>query len=336
MASKVLLTGITGYVASHCAVELLKAGFSVRGSVRNIKKTDKIRENISKHASTDGKLEFCELNLLSDKGWDEAMKGCEYVLHVASPFLIAEPKDENEIIKPAVEGSLRALRFAKSNNIKKIVVTSSLVAMVGDKKKATLDQESWTNPEFDKVSAYMKSKTFAEKAVWDFYRAQDPKDKMEVTVVNPGPIYGPTITGNLAGESMKMIKTMMDNKMPQVPRCSYVMSDVRDIAKIHVAALTNEASNGQRFIVTTKDTYTFQDIGKILFEGGYEQKIPSVAPSFLLKVISIFDREVKGLKPFIDADIKADISPTEKIFNWKPIDFKKTILDSAESIKKVA
>ena len=132
MTSKVLVTGISGYVGSHCAVELLKQGYQVRGSVRSLKKKQEVLKGISKIIDPREDLEFCELNLLSDEGWDEAMKGCDYVLHVASPFEIAQPKDENEMIKPAVEGALRAMKFAKAAGIKKVVVTSSTVAMAGD------------------------------------------------------------------------------------------------------------------------------------------------------------------------------------------------------------
>ena len=141
------------------------------------------------------------------------------------------------MIKPAVEGTLRALKAAKVSGIKKVVLTSSTVSMVGDKKINHINQSSWTNPETDKISVYMKSKALAEKAAWEFYDNQGGDTKMELTVVNPGPIYGPTLTGNLSGASMSMMKDMMTGKMPMVPNCDYVMSDVRDIAKIHVAAL---------------------------------------------------------------------------------------------------
>ena len=333
MSKKVLLTGISGFVGQHCAVELLKNGYTVRGSIRNLSREQEVRKGIAKVIDAKDNLEFCELDLSSDKGWDKAMEDCEYVLHVASPFVIAEPKDENEMIKPAVEGSLRALNAAKKAGIKKVVLTSSAVAMAGDKKKNHLTQESWTDVKTDKVSAYMKSKTLAERAAWDFYNNQTTGNKMELTVVNPGPIYGPTLTGNLTGASMSMIKDMITGKMPMQPNAHYVMSDVRDIAKIHVAAMENDESNGERFIVTSEKPYSFVGVASILKENGFKKASPKKAPSFMVKFMSLFNREMKGMLPFLDAEISADISPTKQVFNWKPLPFEKTVLDTAKSIQ---
>lgn len=333
MSKKVLLTGISGFVGQHCAVELLKNGYQVRGSIRNLSKEQEVRKGIAKVIDAKDNLEFCELNLLDDKGWDKAMEGCDYVLHVASPFIIAEPKDENEMIKPAVEGTLRALKEAKKAGVKKVVLTSSTVAMASDKKKNHLTQNSWTNPKTDKVSVYMKSKTLAEKAAWDFYNNQASENKMELTVVNPGPIYGPTLTGNLTGASMSMVKDIITGKMPMIPNSNYVMSDVRDIAQIHVAALENVKADGKRFIVTSEKPYSFVGIASILKENGFKKASPRKAPSFMVKFMSLFNSEMKGMLPFVDADVSADISPTKQVFNWEPIPFEKTVLDTAKSIQ---
>lgn len=333
MSKKVLLTGISGFVGQHCAVELLKNGYTVRGSVRNLSKEQEVRKGIAKVIDAKNNLEFCVLDLLSDKGWDKAMEGCDYLLHVASPFVIAEPKDENEMIKPAVDGTLRALKAAKKAGIKKVVLTSSIVAMAGDKKKNHLTPKSWTNAKTDKVSVYMKSKTLAERAAWDFYNNQITGDKMELTVVNPGPIYGPTLTGNLTGASMSMIKDMITGKMPMQPNAHYVMSDVRDIAKIHVSAMENIKSNGERFIVTSEKTYSFVGVASILKDNGFKKASPRKAPSFIVKFMSLFNREMKGMLPFVDAEVSADISQTEQVFDWKPLPFEKTVLDTAKSIQ---
>jgi dihydroflavonol-4-reductase len=330
MNRKVLLTGISGFVGQHCAVELLKNGYAVKGSIRNLSKEDEVRKGISKIIEANDRLEFCKLDLLKDEGWDKAMEGCDYVLHVASPFFIAEPKDENQMIRPAVEGTLRALKAAQKAGVKKVVLTSSTVAMAGDKKNTVLNQQSWTNPKTDKVGAYIKSKTMAEKAAWDF--CNNPENKVALTVINPGPIYGPTLTGNLSGASMSMIRDIITGKVPMLPNAHYVMSDVRDIAKIHVQALENEKSNGQRFIVTSKHPHSFVSVAKILKDNGYDKASPRTAPSFFVKFMSLFNREMKGMLSFVDAEIKADISATQDIFNWEPIDFEKTIVDTAKSI----
>jgi len=252
MNKKVLLTGISGYIGNHCAVELLKNGYSVRGSLRSLSKSEKVIAVIKKEVDPKDNLEFCELDLLSNEGWDDAMKGCEFLLHVASPFIILEPKDENEYIRPAVDGTIRALKAAKKAGIKRVVLTSSMVSMLEDADKSIeINFESWSNVNAKNVGAYAKSKTLAEQAAWDFIRAQTDAKPMELSVVNPGPVYGPTLSGDLSGASMGMFKQIMSGKMPMVPRSAINMSDVRDVAKIHVLALENENANGKRFIVAT-------------------------------------------------------------------------------------
>ena len=332
---KVLVTGISGYIGAHCALELLKQGYAVKGSVRSLSKTEKILADISKHIDPKGNLEFCELDLLKEEGWDEAMKGCEYVLHVASPFINKEPKDENLYIKPAVEGTQRALRAAKKAGIKRMVLTSSMVSMLGDADKSTvLNQSTWTNISSKNVSAYAKSKTLAEKSAWKFIEDQEKGTSLELTVVNPGPVFGPTLSGDLSGASMGMFRDLILGKMPMLPQAAINMSDVRDIAKIHVLALENKKASGQRFIVGTEKSYSFQEMAQILKSNGYEKVSTKVAPNFLLMLMSNFNRDLKSMRGFIGKTYDADVSPAMKTFNWKPYAFETTVLDTAKSVKE--
>ena len=325
MNKKVLLTGISGYIANHCAVELLKNGYSVRGSLRNISKSEKIVNAIKKEVDPKYNLEFCELNLLNDKGLDDAAKGCDFVMHIASPFINIEPKDENEYIRPAVDGTMRALKAAKSAGVKRVVLTSSMVSMLGNADKSIdIDSGTWTNIKGKNVSAYSKSKTLAEQAAWNFIKDQTDNTKMELAVVNPGPVFGPSLSGDLSGASMSMFTQMVQGKMPMVPQASINMSDVRDIAKIHVLALENKEASGKRFIVTTEKHYAFQDVAKILKSNGYDKVSTKLAPNFLLKLMSNFNREAKSMKSFIGNTYNGNISSTMKTFNWKPIAFEKT------------
>ena len=334
MNKKVLLTGISGYIANHCAVELLKNGYSVRGSLRNFSKSEKIINAIKKEVDPKDNLEFCELNLLNDKGWDDAAKGCDFVMHVASPFINIEPKDENEYIRPAVDGTMRALKAAKSAGIKRVVLTSSMVSMLGNADKSIdIDSGTWTNIKGKNVSAYSKSKTLAEQAAWDFIKDQTDNNKMELAVVNPGPVFGPSLSGDLSGASMSMFTQMVQGKMPMVPQASINMSDVRDIAKIHVLALENKEASGKRFIVTTEKPYAFQDVAKILKSNGYDKVSTKLAPNFLLKLMGNFNREARSMKSFIGNTYNGDISSTMKTFDWRPIAFEKTVLDTAKSIE---
>ena len=337
MNKKVLLTGISGYIGNHCAVELLKNGYSVRGSVRSLSKSEKVIAVIKKEVDPKDNLEFCELDLLSDDGWDDAMKGCEFVLHVASPFIILEPKDENEYIRPAVDGTIRALKAAKKGGIKRVVLTSSMVSMLEDADKSIdINFESWTNVNAKNVNAYAKSKTLAEQAAWDFIRAQTDAKPMELSVVNPGPVYGPTLSGDLSGASMGMFKQIMSGKMPMVAQAAINMSDVRDIAKIHVLALENENSNGKRFIVATEKAHKFQEIAQYIKSNGYDKVSTKLAPNFLLNFIGNFDREARSMRSFIGKTYNGDISSTMETFNWKPISLEKTVLDTVKSIESLA
>lgn len=331
---KVLLTGISGYIGNLCAVELLKNGYSVRGSVRSLSKFKQLTQVIKKEIDPKGNLEFCELDLLNDSGWDKAMKGCDYVLHVASPFINIEPKDENEYIKPAVEGTMRALKSAKKAGIKRVVLTSSMVSMLDNANKSIdIDFNSWTNVKAKNVSAYAKSKTLAEKSAWDFIKSQNQDEAMELTVINPGPVFGPTLSGNLEGASIGMFKQMMSGEMPMVPQAAINMSDVRDVAKIHVLALENPKANGKRFIVTTENPYKFQEVAQILKSNGYEKVSTKLAPNFLLKFMGNFNREARSMRAFIGNTYNGDTSSTMRTFDWKPISFQKTVLDTAKSIE---
>lgn len=329
---KVLLTGISGYIGMHCAVELLKQGYSVKGSIRSLSKAEDVTKIIKHQVDPEGKLEFCELDLLTDDGWNEAASDCDFVMHVASPFFSKIPKNENELIKPAVEGTLRALNAAYNNNVKRVVLTSSMVAMLGDViGDENIDQNSWTQVNAKNATAYLKSKTLAEKSAWDFVKDQD----MELVTIHPGPVYGPTLSNNLSGESMTLFKRLLTGELNQMIHASINMSDVRDVAKIHVLALENEQAKGQRFIVATEKAHTYQEITKLLKSSGYEQISTKVAPNFMVKLLSYFNSEMKGMLPYVGKKYEGNVSKTISTFDWKPIPFEKMVLDTAEHVRTV-
>lgn len=332
---KVLLTGISGYIGQHCAVELLKSGYAVRGSVRSLSKSGEVTEVIKKQIDPKGNLEYCELNLLKDEGWDQAMEGCDFVLHVASPFITSQPKNEDELIKPAVEGTQRALKAAKKAGVKRVVLTSSMVAMIGGAKGyVNVNQDSWTDVNAKGVSAYLKSKTLAEKSAWDFIGKQKGATPLELVTIHPGAVYGPTLSGNLTGESMSTFKELIAGGWPRLPQAAISMSDVRDVARIHVQALENTSANGKRFIVSTERAYSFQELAQILKSNGYDKVSTKLAPNLLLKFMANFNNDLKGLLPYIGNTFNGDIRETMSVFKWKPIDFKKTVLDTAKSVEE--
>ena len=337
---KVLVTGVSGYLGHHCAIELLKNGYLVKGSLRDLNKKNEVLDGINKEIDPSNKLEFVKLDLLADDGWDDAVKGCEYVLHVASPFSVREPNNEDEYIKPACEGTIRALKFAQKAKVKRIVLTSSTVTMMGEiydsnQDTGIVDAKSWTDPNSKNINTYIKSKTLAEKAAWDFFENQSENSLIEMAVVCAGGIFGPTLTGNINGQSLQIIHRMLTGhfKMSMIPPVGIPISDVRDIAKIHVLAMTEEKANGKRLIPTTSRAYSFMEIAKILKENGYSKVSTKKGPIFMIKLMSVFDKEVKGMVPIVGKSVSADNTETKEIFDWEPIPFEKTILDCARSIE---
>jgi dihydroflavonol-4-reductase len=333
MKNKVLVTGISGFVGQHCALELLKKGYQVKGSVRDRSKEGAVREAIDKLIDSKNQLEFCELDLTKDEGWEEAMSDCEYVLHVASPFYFKQTKDENEFIKPAIEGTLRALKAAQKMKVKRVVVTSSTVAMSAHMYSGEFTPKDWTDLSDKNLSTYAISKTRAEKAAWDFFHAQEGDHHIELVVINPGGISGPSLTHNLGSASMDMVAQMITGKMSMVPDMSFPMVDVRDVATLHVQALTKAGINGKRFIAARKQATHFLEITGILKENGYEKVSTRKAPLFLLKLISFFDPEVKALLTNVGKHLTADNSDTKATFGWEPMPLKESALDMAKSVE---
>ena len=337
---KVLVTGVSGFLGHHCALELLKKGYYVKGSVRNLNKKIEVLNGLKKEVDPGEKLEFVKLDLLSDDGWENAVEGCKYVLHVAAPFSVKEPKDENEYIEPICDGTIRALKFSQKAKVKRIVLTSSAVTMMGvvyDSNQDTgmVDSKDWTDPNSNNINTYIKAKTLGEKAAWEFYNNQSDDFSIEMAVMCAGGIYGPSLTGNISGFSLRGVHQMLTGhfKMSMIPPAGIPMSDVRDLAKLHVLSMTEKKANGKRLIPTSSRAYSFMDIAKILKENGYNKVSTKKAPIFMIKLMSLFDSEAKGMVPIIGNTISSNNTETKEIFNWEPIPFEKTILDCAKSIE---
>jgi dihydroflavonol-4-reductase len=328
MRKRVLLTGVTGYIGQHCAAELLKQGYEVVGTVRSRSKADTTRTALAKVAPID-RLTFVEADLRSDDGWDEAMKGCAYVLHVASPFLMAEPKDENELITPAVEGTHRVIAAAQLAGVKRLVLTSSTFAIISGKDTGYYGPGDWSDTDAN-IGAYAKSKTLAERAAWKAINGA----KMELTVINPGAVFGPSLGAKIDGQSVTMMTKMITGKIPMIPDMAMGMVDVRDVAKLHVAAMTASGADGKRFIACTAEPVEMATVAKVLREAGYK-KAPSIkAPTFLLKFMSQFDREAKGMLPFIGKKASFDNSATFDVLKWKPTPIETSFIEMAAAIAK--
>jgi dihydroflavonol-4-reductase len=326
MESRVLLTGITGYIGQHCAAELLRQGYEVVGTVRSRSKADATRAALARTASVD-RLSFAQADLLSDHGWDEAAQGCSFVMHVASPFVMAEPKNENELIAPAVEGTKRVIAAAQRAGVKRLVLTSSTFALVAGKDSGTYGPDSWSDTGAA-IGAYAKSKTLAERAAWHAANG----GTMEMVVINPGAVFGPSLGAEIDGQSVAMVTNMIAGKMPMIPDVAMGMIDVRDVARLHVKALTAPGAAGKRFIAATAEPVAMSTVASVLRGAGYD-KVPSrPAPSALLRFMGLFDREARGLGPFLGRKVAFDNRATFELLGWEPTPIEVSFREMARTL----
>ena len=262
--STVLVTGGSGFIASHTILQLLAAGYQVRTTVRNLSREGDVRAMLKNGGADAGsRLSFVAADLMSDGGWPAAVAGCEYVLHIASPFPSSMPKDENELIVPAREGALRVLRAARDAGVKRVVMTSSFAA-VGyghPQGEALFTEKDWTDPSGADVMPYTKSKTLAERAAWEFIAREGAG--LELAVVNPVGVFGPVLGPDYA-TSILLVEKMMDGALPGVPRMALGVVDVRDVADLHLRAMTNPAAKGERFLAVAGEFMWLIEIAQVL------------------------------------------------------------------------
>lgn len=299
MAEVVLVTGISGYIAQHVALELLKAGFYVRGTVREFARGEAVRATLEKHGGDVHRVEFVEADLGSEEGWVEAARGCTYLQHLASPFPIRQPKGREDLVPAARDGTMRVLQAAESAGVLRMVVTSSVAAMMyrADRPRTfTFSEEDWTDPEWSKLSPYLVSKTRAELAAWEW--ADRHGRRQDLAVVNPGFVLGPSLDGR-SGTSLEVIKLILEGAYPAVPPIHFAIVDVRDVARIQVEAM-RRASCGGRRLLAAGSTRSMAEMGKVLkaeFPDRARKTPTRELPGFLVKLMSSFDRSLKTVLP---------------------------------------
>ena len=321
--TKVLLTGASGYIGKHITLQLLTEGYEVRASVRNKAKADEVRAamraQLPEGFKLDKKLSFVELDLESDKGWPKALEGMDVLIHSASPFPIASPKDENDLVRPAVEGTLRALKAAHKAGVKRVILTSSVAAIYGSDLpagKTEFDETMWSDPNhvIGKI-AYNKSKTLAEKAAWDYIQSE--AKEIQLTTINPVLVAGAPLDKNF-GASVSVVERLMNGKDPVLPDMSFGIVDVKDVAAMHVLAIKIDASKGQRFIANG-GSRTFIQMAKALKAEFPSRRIPTGrAPSFLIRFLSLFDGEIRAVLPTLGKHINPSSKKAQTILG---IDF---------------
>lgn len=329
----VLVTGGSGFIGAHCIRQLLEAGYRVRTTVRSLAKEKDVRAMLAPGAD----VSFAAADLMSDTGWPQAVEGCAYVLHVASPFPLGIPKHEDDLIIPAREGALRVLRAARDAGVKRVVQTSSFAA-IGYGLPITskpYDETNWTNPDAEGVTAYAKSKTLAERAAWDFIEREG--GALELSVVNPVGVFGPVLGADFS-TSIEIIKRLMEGSVPGLPRLAFGAVDVRDVASLHLLAMTSAAAKGERFLALAGDFMTMQQIASVLKDrmGAAASKVPTrVLPDWVLKVASIFDASLRQITPELGKFKNATNEKARRVLGWSPRSREDSIVATAESLVKL-
>lgn len=325
--TKVFVTGASGFIAKHILRELLEKGYQVRASIRSDKRKDEL-QGLFPHAT----MEFATLDLTKDDGWQDALQGCDVLMHTASPFPLTEPKDPQDLIRPAVDGTLRAMRAAKEAGIKRVILTSSCAAIYKQAGKSPMspsDETNWTTPDDPSVGAYEASKTLAEKAAWEFV-AHNPD--IALTTINPGAVFGPPMDARY-GSSLELVEQLMTGKVPMAPPIDMVAVDVRDVARMHVAAIALDATKGERFAAAS-GTHSFLEFGNILKSMDSSLMTPRrEAPVWLLRIMALVSKDVKGVLGNVGRTLAVSGAKAEQTFGFKFIPVKDALIASAEAVK---
>lgn len=336
--STVLVTGGSGFIGAHCVLKLLNAGYRVRTTVRNLAREGEVRAMLRVGGVEAGdRLSFAAADLEKDAGWAEAVAGCEFVLHVASPFPPSVPKHEDELIVPAREGALRLLRAARDAGVRRVVLTSSFAAIGYGRpeQSAPFNETDWTDPDAEGVSAYAKSKTLAERAAWDFVKQEG--GALELSVVNPVGVFGPVL-GPDYSTSILIVKKLMDGAMPGVPRLFFGAVDVRDVADLHLLAMTHPGAQGERFLAVAGDFVSILEIAKMLKRrmGAAARRVPTLQlPDWMVRLAALRDPAVKLVTPELGKTKNATNEKARRVLGWAPRSNEECVVATAESLARL-
>ncbi len=331
----VLVTGGSGFLAGHCILALLAAGHEIRTTLRSPAREAALRTALAAAGIDPGRrLRSIQADLTRDAGWAEAVAGCRHVLHVASPVAVAEPKDENELIVPAREGTLRVLRAAHSAGVLRVVLTSSFAAIgYGRYLTRPYAESDWTDASAPGLAAYPKSKTLAERAAWDF--VDGPGRGLELAVINPVGIFGPLLGRDLSA-SILLIKSMLEGRLPALPRLMFGVVDVRDVADLHLRAMTHPAAANERFIATAGDFMTMQEIALALRErlGPAAARVSTrVLPDWLVRLVAVFSAAARqAATPELGRSKTATSAKARAMLGWEPLSAADALAATAESL----
>lgn len=331
----VLVTGGSGFLGSWCLVELLRRGYRVRTTVRDPARETEVRAMLATEVDPGDRLSVLTADLTGDEGWGEAVKGCDFVLHVASPFPSAQPKNPDELIVPAREGTLRVLRAGLEAGIKRIVVTSSTAAVRNSgvtPPPRPLTEEDWTDPANPHLTPYARSKTIAEREAWEHVRKAGEVEKL--TVINPGAILGPVLSDDLS-YSLEVIERMLKG-MPGVPRLGFSFVDVRDVADMQLAAMTAPEAAGERFLAAGPFLW-MSDLATILRDrlGPAAAKVPKrTVPNLLVRGMARLDPGLRSVVGDLGQQVDYSTEKARTRLGWSPRPIGETVVDCAKSLMR--
>lgn len=335
--SKVLVTGGSGFLGSHCILGLLAAGHEVRTTIRTLAKEEQVRTMLrAGRADADASVTFHAADLTRDEGWADAVAGCDYVLHVASPFPSGAPDNEDDLIVPARDGSLRVLRAARDAGVRRVVLTSSFAAVGYGRHRhgPVFTEEDWTEPDAPNPP-YIRSKAIAERAAWDFMAREG--GSLELSVINPVGIFGPVLGPDYSA-SIGIIKAMLDGAMRGLPDVWFGVVDVRDAAELHIRAMTHPDAKAQRFIAVAGEAVSMAQVADILREhlGAVASRVPTrTLSSWMIRLMALFSPAARQTAPNLGKHRSSSNAKARDMLDWSPRSTEEALVASAESLLRL-
>jgi nucleoside-diphosphate-sugar epimerase len=327
----VTVTGAAGFIALHCIERLLGSGYRVRGTLRRLADQEEVRRALAHVPGASDRLEFCVADLTADAGWSEAMSGSTFVLHTASPVPARQPADEDEVIVPARDGTVRVLRAASTAGVARVVLTSSMAAVASGVPRGpdrVLTEEDWSDLQAQ-MSPYSRSKTLAERVAWEFVQGLPADRRLELTTINPSYVLGPSLRG-VGNASNELVRKVLDREVPGLPRLMLPIVDVRDVADAHLLAMMHPAASGERFIVSEGD-YWYAQLVAILAAEGYDVPM-RVVPNWVVRVIGWFDPTVRSISGVLGLERHVSADKARRVLGWTTRGVRETLLDTARDI----
>ncbi len=333
---RVLVTGGSGFVAIHCIAQLQQQGYQVRTTLRSIDKKQEVLNMLQVAGAPADDLQFIEADLTRDLNWNKAVEHCDYVLHVASPIFLRAPRNEDEMVRPAVDGTLRVLKAARNAGVKRVVMTSNFGAVGYSHTDTTkvITEECWTDPDEKGLSIYNKSKVLAERAAWNFIKNEG--GSLELSVINPMGIFGPSL-GPALSSGFELLKKVLDGSMKRIPNITLGIVDVRDVADLHLRAMVHPAASSQRFLALAGGILSLPQIAQLL-----KTEVPVIAknaslktlPDWLIKIAALFNPLAKNIAPMLSRYREASNEKAKRLLGWNPRSNETALIATAESLAR--